>query len=80
MWAAIPYASTGGFGSFTLTFRGGKATMTGPGANEQVLECWTGAGKIILREPGKPELDMPIDINDDGTLQTPVGELRKKGS
>ena len=33
---------------------------------DQVLECWTAGDKIVLREAGKSENDMPIDMNDDG--------------
>jgi hypothetical protein len=67
-------------GSVTITFRSGKATMRDMGG-EQVLECWTAGDKIVLREAGKPENDMPIDVNDDGTLQAPIwGELKKKGN
>ena len=37
--------------------------------------------KIILHKPGdSPNQDMPIDINSDGTLQTPLGEIKKKGN
>ena len=75
------YATTGaGMGSFTMTFRSGKATMTDAGGNQEVFECWTGGGKVLLRQPGHENMDMDIDINDDGTLQTPIGELKKKGS
>jgi hypothetical protein len=74
------YATSGSFGSFQITFRSGKATLTDMGGNEEVFECWTGGGKLYLHQPGNPNLDMPIDINDDGTLQTPMGELKKKGS
>lgn len=74
------YASTGGLGSFTLTFRSGKATMTDVGGNDEVFECWMGGGRLYLHKPEAPNLDMPIDINDDGTLQTPLGEIRKKAS
>ncbi len=73
------YASTGGLGSFTLTFRSGKATMTDVGGNDEVFECWTGGARIYLHKPDAPNLDMAIDVNDDGTLQTPLGEIRKKG-
>lgn len=74
------YASTGGFGSFTVTFRSGKATMSDPGGNDEVFECWMGSGRMYLHKPDASHLDMPIDINDDGTLQTPLGEIRKKAS
>ncbi len=40
-----------------------------------------GAGKIILHTPGgDPKTDMPLDVNDDGTLQTPFGEIKRKGN
>jgi hypothetical protein len=74
------YATTGNFGSFTITFRSGKATMTDVGGNDEVFECWMTGEKLLLRQPGKPNLDMPIDINNDGTLQTPLGEIKKKGN
>jgi hypothetical protein len=75
------YATTGGgFGSFTITFRSGKATMTDLGGNDDIFECWMGGEKIYLHQPSNPNLDMPIDINLDGTLQTPLGEIKKKGN
>ncbi len=75
------YATTGGgFASFTITFRSGKATMTDMGGNDEVFECWMGGEKIYLHKPGNSNLDMPIDINNDGTLQTPIGEIKKKGN
>jgi len=74
------YATTGGFGSFTITFRSGKATLTDLGDNDETFECWTGGEKIYLHQPANPTLDFPIDINNDGTLQTPLGEIRKKGN
>ena len=73
------YASSGGLSLFTLTFRSGKATMTDMGGNDEVFECWTGGVRIYLHKPDAPNLDMAIDVNDDGTLQTPLGEIRKKG-
>lgn len=75
------YATTGSaMGSFTIVFHSGKATMIDAGSNEEHFDCWTGGGKILLHQPGRDNMDMPIDINDDGTLQTPIGEIRKKGS
>ena len=75
------YATTGAFGSMTIEFRSGKAIMKDAlGDNDTVLECWTAGEKVYLHKPGDPaSQDMPIDINDDGTLQTPMGELKKKG-
>jgi hypothetical protein len=75
------YATTGGVGSFQITFRSGKAIVNGGIGDDETFECWLGGGKIILHEPGKdPNTDMPLDINDDGTLQTPFGEIKRKGN
>lgn len=73
--------SGGGFGNFTIVFRAGKATvpnLIGEGGDE--FECWTSGDKIILRKPGAPNEDMPLDINNDGTIDTPLGEIKKKGN
>lgn len=39
----------------------------------ETFECWTLGAKILLRTPGKPDEDMPMDINKDGTVETPLG-------
>ena len=37
--------------------------------------------KIYLHKPGEStDTDMPIDINNEGTLDTPFGEIKKKGN
>jgi hypothetical protein len=76
------YASTGGFGSMTIVFRSGKAIMRDAiGDNDVELECWMGGGRVYLHNPGESaSQDMPLDINDDGTLQSPFGELKRKGN
>ena len=75
------YASTGGFGNFQITFRAGKATIAAGLGDDEVLECWMMGDKIILHKPGEsPATDMPIDVNLDGSLQTPLGEIKKKGN
>jgi hypothetical protein len=86
------YASAaGGGGLTTIVFRSGKATVRTPDvvmtngkmsamSSEQEAECWTGSGKIYLRWLDGSDFDFPIDINDDGTLDTPYGELKKKGN
>jgi hypothetical protein len=75
------YATTGAFGSMTIVFKSGKAIMKDAiGANDDELECWMGGGKAYLHRPGESaNQDMPLDINDDGTLQSPFGELKRKG-
>ncbi len=72
------YASTGGFGMFTIVFRSGKATVKAMASPDEEVECWISGKQIILHNPHDPN-DMPIDINDDGTLDTPIGQIRKKG-
>lgn len=73
------YAASSGLGNFTIVFRAGKATLKGPLADDEELECWTGGGKILLHKEGEPE-DLPLDINDDGTIDTPFGEIKKKSN
>jgi hypothetical protein len=46
--------------------------------DSQAGECWTGDGKLFIALPGEEGM-MEIDINDDGSLQSPFGELTKKG-
>jgi hypothetical protein len=69
------YAATDGQ-PFSMTFRSGKVTMTMMGSTESG-ECWIGDGKLFVTMPGE-ENAMEIEINDDGTLLTPLGELTKK--
>jgi len=72
------YAPSTGLIGLTIVFRSGKATLSGPLMDNETFDCWTGGGKILLHKQG--EDDLPIDINDDGTLDTPLGELKKKSS
>ena len=72
------YASAGGAGpGLTIVFKSGKATLRMMG-DEEEADCWMSGRKIFLHKAGETE-DIPIDINDDGTLDTPMGEIRKKG-
>jgi len=73
------YSSSGGVGMISIVFRSGKAMMQGVNGNDE-FECWMGDGKIWLHKPGESrDTDMPIEMNDDGTLDTPLGEIKKKG-
>ena len=62
-----------------MEFRSGKTKITAPLMGTQEVTCWTGNGKIYLYMDGDPE-PLEIDINDDGTLQTPFGEMKKKAA
>lgn len=70
------YAGSGAM-PMQMTFRSGKVTLSMMGDN-QTGECWTGEGKLFITLPGEEGV-MEIDINDDGSLQAPFGELKKKG-
>ena len=59
-----------------MTFRSGKVTISIMGEN-QTGECWFGEGKLYLVIPGEDGM-MELDLNDDGSLQAPFGELKKK--
>jgi hypothetical protein len=69
-------------GGLRIVFRAGKATVTEALTGDMQFECWTGGGKIYLYKAGSftsaPEYDM--EINNDGTIQTLIGELKKKGN
>jgi len=70
--------STGTFGNAGIVFKGAKATLAMYGETEDV-ECWTGGDKIFLRKTGEPD-DLALDINNDRTPDSPMGELKKKGN
>lgn len=65
-------------GQMQLEFRSGKTTLKLFG-DTQVVDCWMQGKKVYLYMKGDPE-PMEIDINDDGTLQAPMGEFKKKGA
>lgn len=74
------YASTGGVGGFQITFRSGKALLPGVTGDDE-YECWMEGEKIVLHKAGQSsDMDMPIDVNSDGSLQTPMGDIHKKGN
>jgi hypothetical protein len=54
-----------------MTFRSGKVTISMAGEN-QAGECWFGNGKIYVSIPGEDGI-MELDLNDDGSLQGPLG-------
>jgi len=63
------YETGGNFGSFTILFRSGKATFIDMGGNQEVFEGLIGVIKSSCTR--QAILDMPIDIDNGGTLQTP---------
>jgi hypothetical protein len=71
------YSTAAGIG-LTIEFRSGKATLKGPLVDDEVVECWTTGTKIVLHNPKEPN-DLELDINKDGSIDTPFGEIKKKG-
>lgn len=72
------YSSAAGLGGLTIEFRAGKATLKGPLSDDEVVDCWTTGTKIVLHNPKEAE-DLELDINKDGSIDTPFGEIKKKG-
>lgn len=70
------YAADGAM-PMQMTFRSGKVTISIMG-DSQTGDCWFGNGKLYVVIPGE-EGAMELDLNDDGSLQAPFGELKKKG-
>lgn len=63
-------------GPLTITFRSGKATVRAPGVEPEAVDCWIdGEGILLVREGEDP---LELLVNDDGTLQSPLGEMTKK--
>ncbi|HLK22467.1 MAG TPA: hypothetical protein VKT81_26155 [Bryobacteraceae bacterium] len=58
-----------------ILFYFGKASVEGG----DEVECWTGGGKIYLHTPGTPaDQDFVMGMNGNGTLNTPLGEMKRK--
>jgi hypothetical protein len=72
------YSTPAGQGGLNITFHSGAATVRGPLTEDEEAECWISGKRLILHSPKETE-DLSFDINDDGTLDTPFGELKKKG-
>jgi hypothetical protein len=70
-----------GMGGMTVIFRSGKVTVAGGLGGDDVFDCFIGDGKILLYKAGSstPER-FGFDINNDGTLQTPLGPIKKMGN
>ena len=70
-----------GMGGITVIFRSGTATVSGGLGGDDVFDCFTDGGKIILYKPGS-STPYPYDfnLNNDGTLQTPLGAIKKMGN
>ena len=72
------YSTMAGLGGLTIEFRSGKATLKGPLVDDEVADCWTTGTKIVLHNAKEPQ-DLELDINKDGSIDTPFGVITKKG-
>jgi hypothetical protein len=69
-----------GMGGMKVVFRSGKATITEGLGGEMPFDCFTGDGKVVFYPAGSfTAFSYDFDINDDGTLQTPLGAIKKMG-
>ena len=72
------YSSSVGLGGLTIEFRSGKATLKGPLSDDETADCWIAGSKIVLHNPKEAD-DLELDLNKDGSIDTPFGEIKKKG-
>ena len=70
-----------GLGGMTAVFRSGKVTVTEGLGGPMEFECWMGNGQIVMYKPGSTTpFAYGFEINNDGTLQTPLGAIKKMGN
>jgi hypothetical protein len=70
-----------GMGGMKVVFRSGKATITEGLGGDMVFDCFTGGGKVVFYKAGSfTPFSYDFDINNDGTLQTPLGAIKKMGN
>ncbi len=70
-----------GMGGMRVVFRSGTATITEGLGGEMHFDCFTGGGKVAFYKPGTfTPFSYDFDINNDGTLETPLGVIKKMGN
>jgi hypothetical protein len=70
-----------GMAGMTVVFRSGKATVTEGLSGPMEFECWISGGHISLYKAGSSTpFSYGFDVNNDGTLQTPLGAIKKMGN
>jgi hypothetical protein len=70
-----------GMEGMKVVFRSGKATITEGLGGEMPFDCFTGEGKVVFYKAGSfTPFSYDFDINLDGTLQTPLGAIKKMGN
>jgi len=75
------WESTTGMAGNQVIFRSGKATVTEAFQKFSDLDCFIGEGKVFLYKAGSfSPFNEPMEINNDGTLQTELGAIKKMGN
>lgn len=75
------WESVTGLGGMTVVFRSGKVTVTGGLGAAEEFECWIRGGHISLYQAGaSAPFSFGFDVNNDGTIQTPLGAIKKMGN
>jgi len=70
-----------GMGGMTVIFRSGKATIREGLGGDMPFDCFTGDGKVVFYKAGSfTPFSYDFDVNNDGTLQTPLGAIKKMGN
>ena len=70
-----------GMGGMTVVFRSGKATVSEGLGGPMEFECWISGSQIVLYKAGSfTPFSYGFDVNNDGTLQTPLGAIKKMGN
>jgi hypothetical protein len=70
-----------GMGGMTVVFRSGKVTVTEGLGGPMEFECWTTGSEIVMYKAGSfTPFSYGFDVNNDGTLQTPLGAIKKMGN
>ncbi len=74
------YEMSNGMGGMRVVFRSGNVTVNEALGGDIEYECFTGGGKIVLYKAGSFTPYDTYDLNSDGTIQTPLGEIKKRGN
>jgi hypothetical protein len=69
-----------GMGGMRIVFRGKQAMVSEGLSPDIAYECWMDGPKIVLYQAGGATIYETILVNNDGTLQTELAELKKKGN
>ena len=71
----------GGMAGMEVIFSSGKATVSEGLGGAMPFDCFTGGGKVVFYKAGSFQpFDYDFSINNDGTLQTPLGVIKKMGN